>query len=202
MEKLSLFHFGAIYIDPPWNFEPYADSGAGKNATRHYDCMSINEIKELPIGHFASKNCVLFMWVTDPMLKRGIEVMAHWGFEYKTVAFTWVKLNKRWQNILLKMIKLTGIPLLERLFFMGTGYWTRANPEMCLLGVNGHPVRRNCGVRQLIIEPIREHSRKPERIYSDIEKLVDGPYLELFARKKHPSWDSWGNETNKFEAVK
>ena len=182
MHNLPLFHFGAIYIDPPWNFEPYADSGAGKNPSRHYDCMSINDIKALPIGHLASKDCVLFMWVTDPMLKYGIDVMAAWGFEYKTVAFTWAKLAK-----------------IDRdKFFMGTGYWTRANPEMCLLGVNGHPKRRDCGVRQLIVEPIREHSRKPERIYSDIEKLVDGPYLELFARKQHKGWTSWGDEVGKF----
>jgi N6-adenosine-specific RNA methylase IME4 len=55
------------------------------------------------------------------------------------------------------------------------------------------------GVRQLIVEPLREHSRKPDRVRADIEAMFDGPYVELFARSQRPGWDSWGNETQKFE---
>ena len=143
--------------------------------------MDIEAIKALPVGHLAAKDSVLFLWVTDPLLREGLEVMAAWGFEYKTVAFTWVKQNKVSEGM-----------------FMGCGYWTRANPEMCLMGVNGNPARRDRGVRQLVTEPIREHSRKPDRIRDDIERLVDGPYLELFARQEHEGWTTWGNETEKF----
>lgn len=181
MKNLPLFHYGAIYADPAWSYENWSEGGAHKNASSHYNCMTIDEIKALPVGHLASKDCVLFLWVTDPLLREGLEVMAAWGFEYKTVAFTWAKKNKSSDSM-----------------FFGLGYWTRANPEMCLLGVNGNPERLDRGVRQLVIEPIREHSRKPDRIHNDIERLVDGPYLELFARQKRKGWTTWGNETGKF----
>jgi N6-adenosine-specific RNA methylase IME4 len=84
---------------------------------------------------------------------------------------------------------------------MGLGYWTRANTEPCLLATRGKPKRLNADVRQLIIEPRREHSRKPDCVHSRIERLVAGPYLELFARAPRKGWDVWGNETAKFEAA-
>jgi len=81
---------------------------------------------------------------------------------------------------------------------MGLGYWTRANSEVCLLATRGKPKRKHADVRQAILEPRREHSRKPDCVYDRIERLVDGPYLELFARQTRPGWDSWGLEVNKF----
>jgi N6-adenosine-specific RNA methylase IME4 len=78
------------------------------------------------------------------------------------------------------------------------GYWTRANTEPCLLATRGRPKRLNADVRQAIIEPRREHSRKPDGIHKRIERLVAGPYLELFARQQRPGWDVWGNEVDKF----
>jgi N6-adenosine-specific RNA methylase IME4 len=78
------------------------------------------------------------------------------------------------------------------------GYWTRANSEVCLLATRGHPKRLNADVRQGIIEPRREHSRKPDCVPGRIERLVAGPYLELFARTRREGWDSWGNQTDKF----
>lgn len=81
---------------------------------------------------------------------------------------------------------------------MGLGYWTRANSEVCLLGTRGKPKRKDNTVRQGIIEPIRQHSRKPDCVHERIERLVAGPYVELFARQKRPNWDVWGNQTDKF----
>ena len=81
---------------------------------------------------------------------------------------------------------------------IGTGYWTRSNSEVCLLATRGKPKRTDAGVRQAIIEPRRQHSRKPDCVYERIERLVAGPYLELFARNTRPGWTSWGNETEKF----
>jgi len=78
------------------------------------------------------------------------------------------------------------------------GYWTRANPEQCLLATRGHPKRIGRDVRRWIDAPRREHSRKPDEIYERIERLVDGPYLEMFARQTRDGWDAWGNETDKF----
>lgn len=180
--KLPLFNYRAIYADPAWNFQTYSEKGAGKSPSRHYKCMSLAEIKALPVGHLASRHCVLFLWVTDPMVEEGIKVMAAWGFKYKTIAFTWVK----------------QAPVNHEKWHMGTGYWTRANPEMCLLGVVGEPERLDRGVRQLVISPVRQHSRKPEEIIPAIERLVKGPYVELFARHPRPGWSCWGDELDKF----
>jgi site-specific DNA-methyltransferase (adenine-specific) len=111
------------------------------------------------------------------MLPEAIKVIQSWGFKYKTVAFTWVKENK------------------HKGYFTGLGYWTRSNPEMCLLATKGKPKRISKSVRQLVMDKRREHSRKPDRIRNDIVELCgDQPRIELFARQKAKGWDSWGNE--------
>ena len=137
--------YKVIYADPPWHFKSYSSKGDGRNATQHYDCMSISDICKLPVDRISDNDCVLLMWVVDPM-------------------------------------------------FTGLGYWTRSNPEMCLLATKGKPSRLSKSVRQLIHSPRREHSRKPDEIYDRIEQLLPGPYVELFARRERKGWDSWGNE--------
>ena len=169
--------YNIIYADPAWYFKSYSSKGEGRNATQHYDCMSIDDICNLPVRSLSDNDCVLFIWVIDPMLPEAIKVIQSWGFKYKTVAFTWVKENK------------------YEGYFTGLGYWTRANPEMCLLATKGKPKRISKSVRQLVIDKRREHSRKPDRIRNDIIELCgDLPRIELFARQKAEGWDSWGNE--------
>src|SRR5262249_26156092 len=119
--------FGAIMADPPWYFRNFSAKGEGRNAVSHYDCMSFAQIAELPVGEYAARDCVLFLWVTDPFLPKAFELMSAWGFEYKTVAFYWAKLNKR----------ADARSLTEESFFTGLGYWTRANVEQCLLATRG-----------------------------------------------------------------
>lgn len=181
--------YGAIYADPPWRFATYSDKGKGRSAEAHYDCMSLPEIKAMPVADWAAPNAVLFLWATDPMLPHALEVMAAWGFAYKTVAFYWVKLNKGRE----------GMILTARDFFTGMGFWTRANPELCLLGTRGKPKRRHGDVAKLVLAARREHSRKPDLTYERIERLVDGPYLELFARAGRPGWDRLGNQAGLFD---
>ena len=182
---LQMFGYRVILADPPWAFENYSAAGEDRNAKRHYPTMSAEQIAELPVGHLADRNCALFLWVTDPLLDRGIEVLKHWGFRYVTVAFTWAKRTST-----------------DADWHLGTGYYTRANPETCLLGIAGQMgLPKSRSVRQLIVEPVREHSRKPDRVRSDIEAMFDGPYAELFARSRRPGWDSWGNDTDRFEAA-
>ncbi|MBL9070438.1 MAG: DNA methyltransferase [Sphingopyxis sp.] len=206
---LMPFRYGAIYADPPWRMKMYSEKGMGRcpdgpmtraqsrtnNPARHYETMSIDDIRALPVNHLAAEDCVLFMWAIDPLLPEAIEIGRHWGFEYKTVAFYWAKMRRETSN----RAKDMDDPM-HKLFPMGTGYWTRANPELCLLFTRGNPKRLSASVRKLVTEPRREHSRKPDRIRSDIEALCDGPYCELFARSPAPSWESWGNETTKFDA--
>ena len=123
------------------------------------------------------------------MLRHAMDVIEAWGFTYKTVAFYWVKLNKG----------RGGIFLSPSDFFTGMGFWTRANPELCLLATRGKPQRRATDVAKLLIEARREHSRKPDETYARIERLVDGPYLELFARASRPGWDRLGNQAGLFD---
>ena len=78
---------------------------------------------------------------------------------------------------------------------MGCGYWTRANAEICLLATKGRPQRISKKVRQLIVSPVEQHSKKPDVVRDRIVELVgDLPRLEMFARQAPAGWDVWGNE--------
>ena len=167
--------YNIIYADPAWS---YTGNMMNSSATDHYKTMSLNDICNLPVKKIADDNCILFMWVTDPLLEKAFEVIKAWNFVYKTVAFTWAKSNKNKLGM-----------------FTGLGYWTRGNPEMCLLATKGKPKRISKSVAQLVIDERREHSRKPDRIRNDIVRLCgDLPRIELFARQRFVGWDAWGNE--------
>lgn len=170
--------YRVILADPPWKFSTYSSKGKGRSAEAWYDCLSLRDIMALPAEEQAADDCVLFLWVTDPFLQAAFDVIKAWGFIYKTVGFYWAKQDIK-----------SGWPI-------GTGYWTRANPEQCLLATRGKPKRRDAGVRKLIVAPRREHSRKPDETYDRIERLCEGPYLELFARQRREGWDAWGDEAD------
>ena len=173
-------HYKVIYADPPWTFSTYSRKGKGRSAEAYYDCMTLADIKALPVSEWAADDCVLLLWTTDPLLEKAFEVIRAWGFTYKTVGFYWAKLRK-------------PEPLYnDSCFFTGLVFWTRANPEPCLLATRGKPHRLSAYVRKLIVSPRREHSRKPDEVYARIEALCEGPYLELFARSSQPRWDRWG----------
>ena len=183
--------YGAILADPPWQWTPWSDKGLGNRATsNHYETRPLQAIIDLPVGQLAAPNCVLFMWITWPQLFDAQKVIDAWGFTYKTCAFSWMKAHAGQIELFRNDID----P------FVGLGYWTRANSEVCLLATRGRPKRLNADVRQGIIEPRREHSRKPDCVAERIERLVAGPYIELFARTTRRGWDCWGNQTDMFPA--
>ena len=181
--------YGVIYADPPWRFRNFSAKGEGRNAIAHYDCMTLDQICSIPVLNWAAKDCVLLVWATDPLLPKALEVIEAWGFTYKTVGFYWAKLNKNADPSVLSSTD----------FFTGLGYWTRANVEQCLLATRGSPPRLAKDVRRLIVSPRREHSRKPDEVYSRIERLAKGPYLELFSRSTKQGWDNWGTESGLFD---
>jgi N6-adenosine-specific RNA methylase IME4 len=183
-------HYGVIYADPPWNFKTYSELGTGRAAVAHYQCMTFEQIVDLQPARWAARDCVLFLWATDPMLPKALQLIEAWGFTYKTVGFYWAKTNKR--------VDLNALSTND--FFTGLGYWSRANPEQCLLATRGSPSRLAMDVRRLVIAPRREHSRKPNEVYDRIERLAPGPYLELFARNSRPGWDAWGDQVSLFDA--
>lgn len=180
-------HFGAILADPPWQFEAWSEKGKVKSADKHYRTMAMNQIARVPVDELAAPDCVLFMWATWPTLKSALWVISAWGFTYKTCAFSWMKADPY------RLFADEATP------FAGMGYWTRANTEPCLLATRGKPKRIHADVRQGIIAPRREHSRKPDEVHGRIERLVGGPYLELFARAPREGWTVWGNEVGKFD---
>lgn len=195
-------HYGAILADPPWSFLTRSDKGKDRSPEQHYDCMTLDEIKALPVAEIAAKDCVLFLWTIDTHVPMALDVIRAWGFTYKTRAFVWAKLNKGGGEM----------PAAEdKAWFKGMGFWSRANPEDCLLAFNGpedcllattgQPRRESASVRRLLIAERREHSRKPDETYERIEALVPGPYVELFSRSHRAGWDAMGNEKGKFSAL-
>jgi N6-adenosine-specific RNA methylase IME4 len=167
-----------IYADPPWQYRVYSKKGQGRSAENHYHTMNIKDIMALPVDKIADKDCILFLWITFPCLKEGIEVMERWGFKYKTCGFNWVKRNKK-----------------KNTYFMGLGFWTRSNSEVCLIGTKGQPKRVSKSVPQICDARIMEHSRKPAEIRERIVELCgELPRIELFARDKVKGWDSLGDE--------
>lgn len=173
--------YGAILIDPPWEFKTYGGKKVvPTQGPQPYRTMALNEIAGLPLPSMMARDCAVFLWQYDALPHATGLLAQAWGMRVVTDnVFIWQKTDNG----------------------MGMGYWTRKDAETVALLVKGRPARKSKGVRQLIQAPRREHSRKPDEIYERIEALVDGPYLEMFARQRRPGWDAWGNEVDKFTAV-
>lgn len=173
--------YGCIIADPPWYFRNRSAKGEAKNPVSHYACMDTADIARLPVSQLAAPDCALFMWATAPMLPDALALMSAWGFTFKS-AGAWAKQSS------------TGAA-----WAFGTGYCFRSAAEFYLLGTIGAPRVRSRSVRNLIVSPVREHSRKPGNLHADAEALFDGPYAELFARETRAGWSAWGNEAAKFD---
>jgi N6-adenosine-specific RNA methylase IME4 len=170
--------YQVIYADPPWSYRDKRDKHPRLcgGASVHYDTMSQDDLKSLPVADIADENCMLFMWATFPNLQEALDTMAAWGFKYKTLGFSWIKTNKK-----------NGKP------FFGIGYYTKSNCEVCLIGVKGKPIKQSDYVSSVVIAPREEHSKKPSIVRERIVELCgDIPRVELFARQKADGWDVMG----------
>lgn len=171
-----------IMADPPWSFATFSGGKVPQRAaTPHYQVMTLDALKSLPVASVAAKDSMLFLWVLDSMIPQAIEVATAWGFDrYIKVGINWTK---------------------EK---MGMGFWSRNDCELCLMFARGKPGGRlNANVRQTIFQEPTKHSQKPIETYDRIEALLPGPYLELFARADAPAywetgeregWTPWGLE--------
>jgi N6-adenosine-specific RNA methylase IME4 len=176
--------YNIIYADPPWHYAARnTNTTFGGGVTDKYPTMKLEEICSLPVEDWAADDAVLLIWTTMPYLMRANQVIESWGFQYITTAFTWVKTNKRAGTI-----------------FKGVGNYTKHNAELCLLAKRGKGVARQAkDVAQIVMSPLREHSRKPDTVRDDIVRLFgDVPRLEMFARTQTPGWAVWGNQTTLF----
>lgn len=171
--------FKALYIDPPWAYKVYSKKGQGRSAESHYRTMIAEDIYSLDIAGIADKDCALFLWVTFPCLLEGLEAIRRWGFTYKTLGFCWVKRNRKQTDK----------------WFWGLGFWTRANPELCLIATKGSPKRMSAAVHSVVDTTVERHSKKPDEVRRRIVELLgDVPRAELFARQKYDGWVCLGNE--------
>lgn len=155
--------------------------------------MSIEDIAGLPVQALANDDAHLFLWTTGPFLRRAFDVIDAWGFKYSGIAFTWIKLRRSHNPL-----QMRALPLADYDLHVGLGLTTRKNAEFCLLARRGNARREAKDVREVILSPVREHSRKPDEAYARVERYCAGPYLDLFARERRPGWDAWGNETERF----
>lgn len=176
-------HYRCIVADPPWSWQARSGKGEDRSAKNHYGVMSYAELAAMrpTIDQWAADDCCLFLWTLNSMPQQGLDLVRDWGFRFSTTAFTWIKTNPRSGTI-----------------FTGCGYWSRQNSERVLLATRGRPIRLARDVPEVILSSRREHSRKPDEFYRRVERLVAGPYLDVFARETRPGWDSWGLEVGKF----
>jgi N6-adenosine-specific RNA methylase IME4 len=178
-----------IYADPPWHYRDKRTNPLTDRPPKYggivYPVMKTEDICSLPVKDIADSNCMLFIWATFPILKKSFKVIESWGFQYKTVAFTWIKTNRNCRKIFIT----------EKDIFFGIGYYTKSNCEVCLLAVKGKPIKVSNKVSSVVLSPLTSHSTKPPEVREKILELCGNlARIELFARQKTEGWDVWGNE--------
>ena len=176
--------YNIIYADPPWHYgsKSAINNSSGKTIkplNAHYNTMTLNQLKELPIKKITKEDTSCFMWVTDSHIDEALEILKSWGFKYKTIAFNWVKTTSKGN------------------YCKNVAPWTMKSSEICLLGIKGKMTKYKQvnNIESLVIAERTKHSRKPKEIRNRIELLFGNlTRIELFAREKTEGWDVWGNE--------
>ncbi len=171
--------FDIVYIDPPWDYKgqkQHAGAGAGNTggAITHYPTVTLPRMKEFPIAGLMAPSSLLFMWVTNPHLAQGIDLIRSWGLQYATVAFVWDKQR------------------------VNPGFYTMSQCELCLVAKKGKiPTPRGArNIRQFVSEKRGRHSAKPSQVRERITKMFPSQRkLEIFARHSESGWSSWGFES-------
>lgn len=214
MIQLPNEQYDLIYVDPPWRYNNTISNGAAEN---HYPTMSLPEMMQMPINSITKPDCVIFMWHVPTHPLEALKLIEAWGFKFKSMkAFTWVKLNKRFQKVLKKKFcistedfdkleELEVLELLRSFAKMNGGNYTRANTEDVLVAVKGKGLERlDAAVKQIIFSPIGEPSEKPAEVRKQIERLYGDNIdrLEMFSRHTLTGWDTFGNEVGKLDTVK
>jgi N6-adenosine-specific RNA methylase IME4 len=172
--------YDLIMIDPPWRFELYSAKGEAKSAQAHYETMSLDAIKALPVRMLAKPNCLLWLWATAPMLPQQLECLDAWGFGYKSEG-VWVKTTVNGK---------VGF---------GTGYGFRGSHEPIILAGVGSPQVTH-STRSVIMGLARGHSRKPDAAYAAAEAMMPSARrADVFSRQTRPGWEAFGKEAGKFD---
>ena len=183
--------WACVHADPPWRFRGNSLANPGRNAMRHYGCLSLDDIASLPVKSVVIRNALAFLWVPGPFLAIGahIAILRAWGFEPTAMGFTWLKLKPN----------APGPFIYSHDIFTGTGLTTSKKCEFVVIGKRGAPKRVAADVREAIVAAVRQPSRKPHEIYRRIERYCTGPRLDLFGRQCREGWAVWGNEATVFD---
>ena len=216
--------YPVILADPPWAYANF-DSKNNGAASDHYQCISAAEISCLPVASIANRDSLLFLWATGPKLPQALQVIEAWGFDFVGIAFDWLKtyrepfqIDVRTRESFNALRSMTTSPAAEAALerpnrvktawvipgnmYCGLGFRTRQANELCLLGRRGKGLpKKSSSVLSPVVAQRRKHSQKPEEVYDRIEALVDGPYLELFARQSRPGWTAWGDHVEDVHAT-
>lgn len=189
LERRPYGGFSVMMVDPPWQFENYGDPSE-KSPDAHYVCEAIDWVRALPIGAMAGNNCLLWLWATGANMPQALTCLEPWGFRYSTMGW-WSKKTVNGKQA------------------FGTGHVLRCAGEPFIIGIRGK-VKTTRSTRNTIEGPVREHSRKPEEAYREIERLVpadreDEGFItpiraDVFSRQARPGWQAFGNEIDKFAA--
>jgi N6-adenosine-specific RNA methylase IME4 len=177
--RLRHGRYGVILLDPPWTFRPreWSSAGLAKSPARHYLLMSADGINTIPVGQLAAPDCFLVTWATQAQLHHALAAVKAWGFTFKS-AGAWAKESK------------TGST-----WAFGQGFIFRSAAEFFLAATRGSPQSAVANVRNLIVAPVREHSRKPDEMHDNLERMFPAALkCELFARRPRPGFDTWGDE--------
>lgn len=179
---LSAWSYDVLVVDPPWRFRTWSETNQAKSASRHYDLMTIEQIKSLPIRMLAKPDALLLLWGTGAMTPQALDVMKAWGFTYKS-HMVWRKTTPSGK------------------VRMGTGYWARSMHEPVFIGSIGKP-RKITAFPSLFDGIAREHSRKPDEFYDIVMRHAPGKRrCDIFSRETREGWEAWGNETGKFDVT-
>ena len=165
MDKLQNNKYKTVLADPPWDINQKGKRGA----SNHYELMTLDRIKAMPIKELCAENAHLYLWIPNGLLQEGLDVIKAWGFTFRSPIY-WIKPR------------------------LGLGNYIRNASETCLFATRGHAPVKFHAQPNWLFAPLQDHSHKPEEQYAIIERLSDGPYLELFARRRQPGWDVWGNK--------
>jgi N6-adenosine-specific RNA methylase IME4 len=179
---LSSSSADVISADPPWSFRNFSAKGHGKGAHAHYQCMSLDDIKAMPVRALAADSAWLFLWTSAPMLDQAFDVMKAWGFTYKSrIAWRKMTVNGKVR--------------------FGPGYVVRTMHEDVLIGTIGKPARDKA-MPSIFDGLAREHSRKPDEFYAAVERFAPAARkLDLFSRESRPGWAKWGDQSSMFDEV-
>ena len=169
MDKLQNNKYNTVLADPPWDINQKGKRGA----SNHYELMTLDRIKAMPIKELCAENAHLYLWIPNGLLQEGLDVIKAWGFTFRSPIY-WIKPR------------------------LGLGNYIRNASETCLFATRGHAPVKFHAQPNWLFAPLQDHSHKPEEQYAIIERLSSGPYLELFARRRQPGLDVWGNEIDAY----